>query len=463
MSKLWGGRFNQTTDDVINTFNASIDFDARLWRHDIRGSIAHVKMLGKCSIITPDEAEAIGAGLTAVEEDLSIGSSVFSPEFEDVHMNVEHLLREKIGPIAGKLHTGRSRNDQIATDIRLWLKDEVENILGLIKGVQAQLLLQSNEHVDTVLPGMTHLQHAQPVRLAHHLLAYFWMLQRDRERLVDAATRMDVLSLGAGALAGTSYPIDRQFVAEQLGFARVSENSMDSVSDRDFVVETLSAIAILFVHLSRFSEEMILWNSQEFGFVTMGDNVTTGSSIMPQKKNPDVVELIRGKSGRTFGNLMAVLTMLKGLPLSYNKDMQEDKEPLFDSVDTAKISLQSLRILLQNMTFSVDRMLSATRGDFSTATDLADCLVRAGLPFREAHEVVGNVVKNCELSGRILEDLSVADLIEFSPLFVGAGRDITSVVGSVNSRTSAGGVGREALLYQLDQAKDALAKERSRI
>jgi argininosuccinate lyase len=305
---------------------------------------------------------------------------------------------------------------------------------------------------------MTHLQHAQPVRLSHHLLAYFWMLQRDRERLQDSFGRVDVLPLGSGALAGTSYPIDRQMVADELHFAKVSENSMDSVSDRDFVVETLSALALLFVHLSRFSEEMILWNSQEFSFVVMGDNVTTGSSIMPQKKNPDVVELIRGKSGRVFGNLMAMLTILKGLPLAYNKDLQEDKEPIFDSIDTAKVSLNALYVLLNNIEFKSDRMLEATSGDFSTATDLADYLVKNGLPFREAHEVVGNIVKFCEKTSQTLEELTPADLLQFSPLFSSASSNIGSVISSVNSRNSRGGVGSDALAYQMNAARETLGK-----
>jgi len=458
MSKLWAGRFSQDTEDLINDFNASIDFDARLWRHDILGSLAHVKMLGACGIIEPGEASQIIAGLNAIQVDLESGSSEFSRDFEDVHMNVEHLLKAKIGPVAGKLHTGRSRNDQVATDLRLWLKDEIKTVIQLITEVQSRLIRLAEEHIDTVLPGMTHLQHAQPVRLSHHLLAYFWMLKRDRERLSESCKRVDVLPLGSGALAGTSYPIDREFVARELGFARVSENSMDSVSDRDFVVETLSALALMFVHLSRFSEEMIIWNSQEFSFVTMGDNVTTGSSIMPQKKNPDVVELVRGKSGRVFGNLVALLTVLKGLPLAYNKDMQEDKEPLFDSIDTSKIALRALGILLDNISFNAKKMLAATKGDFSTATDLADFLVKNKLPFREAHEIVGNIVKYCELNNQTLEELSVDSLVQFSKLFEKASDDIGSVLGSVNSRNSQGGVGAAVVAEQLALAKIALVE-----
>jgi argininosuccinate lyase len=458
MSKLWSGRFSEDTESSINDFNASIDFDARLWRYDIIGSLAHVKMLGKCGIIAEEEAEAIVVGLGAVKADLEAGISEFSRDYEDVHMNVEHLLLEKIGPVAGKLHTGRSRNDQVATDLRLWLKDELTTIIQLVQVVQGNLLRLSEQNFDTILPGMTHLQHAQPVRLSHHLLAYFWMLQRDRERLNESYARVDVLPLGSGALAGTSYPIDRNFVAEQLNFRKVSENSMDAVSDRDFVIETLAALALLFVHLSRFSEEMILWNSQEFSFVVMGDNVTTGSSIMPQKKNPDVVELVRGKSGRVFGNLMAMLTVLKGLPLAYNKDLQEDKEPLFDSVDTAIMSLNALNVLLNNIQFNSVRMLAATRGDFSTATDLADFLVRSNLPFREAHEVVGNIVKHCERNKKTLEDVTSSELAQFSLLFKTANKDLGSVAGSVNSRNSQGGVGAGAMADQLQLARQTLGE-----
>jgi argininosuccinate lyase len=458
MSKLWAGRFSADTESTINDFNASIEFDSRLWKHDIIGSLAHVKMLGKCGIITGDEAEEIVTGLKAVRSDIERGVSEFSKDYEDVHMNIEHLLRNKIGPVAGKLHTGRSRNDQVATDLRLWLKDEIAGIRLQVYSVQSRLAALAEDHVGVILPGMTHLQHAQPVRLAHHLLAYFWMLQRDRDRLAQCLQRVDVMPLGSGALAGTSYPIDRQMVADELNFANVSENSMDAVSDRDFVVETLSALSILFVHLSRFSEEMILWSSQEFRFVVMGDNVTTGSSIMPQKKNPDVVELIRGKSGRVFGNLVAMLTVLKGLPLAYNKDMQEDKEPLFDSIDTAKKSLSALRVLLGNLTFNINRMWASTAGDFSTATDLADFLVKNGLPFREAHEIVGNIVKYCESNSKALEDLSRNELLVFSQLFEGADENIGSVSSSVNSRNSQGGTGLSAIQQQLSSARRSLSE-----
>jgi argininosuccinate lyase len=457
MSKLWGGRFSEETDAFVNHFNASIAFDQRLWRHDIQGSLAHVKMLGKCGIISQTEADLIAEGLLAVHHDIETGVSTFSEEAEDVHMNIETLLKEKIGPVAGKLHTGRSRNDQVATDIRLWLKDELVDLQASLRDAQSQLVALAEANVDTLLPGMTHLQHAQPVRLAHHLLAYFWMLERDYGRLVDAYARADVLPLGAGALAGTSYPIDREFIAKELGFARISENSMDAVSDRDFAIETLSALSILMMHLSRLCEELILWSSQEFQFVTMGDSVTTGSSIMPQKKNPDVAELIRGKTGRVYGDLTALLTIMKGLPLAYNKDMQEDKEPLFDGIDTAGLCLQALQVLLKNTAFNKDKMANALQGDFSTATDLADYLVGQGLPFRDAHEVVGKIVLDCTKQGNALEDLSPAELVAFSPLFVNAPKDIASVRSSADSRKAPGGVGREAVLAQIESAKALLS------
>ena len=456
MAKLWGGRFSEATNSLVNHFNASIAFDQRLWRHDILGSIAHVRMLGATGIIPADDADVIETGLIAVRDDIEAGRVEFTEEAEDVHMNVETLLRDQIGPLAGKLHTGRSRNDQVATDIRLWLKDELFEIIEAVRKVQGQFIALAEQHIDIILPGMTHMQHAQPVRLSHHLLAYFWMLDRDAARFFDALERTDVLPLGAGALAGTTYPIDRHMVAKELGFAAITENSLDAVSDRDFAIESLSAISLLMMHLSRLSEELILWSNPEFGWVTMGDSVTTGSSIMPQKKNPDVSELIRGKTGRTFGNLMSLLTILKGLPLAYNKDLQEDKEPLFDSVDTARISLGVLSVLLNNLTFHGNKMYGALTGDFSTATDLADYLVRQGLPFREAHEVVGKIVKHCVDTATLLESLSPTDLAAFSELFRDAPADIAAVEGSVNGRNVPGGTGLDAVRIQLEHAKAAI-------
>jgi len=468
--KLWAGRFSQETDALVHQFNASLGFDARLWPYDVQGSIAHVKMLGDCGIIPPSEAQQIRDGLTQLAADLGSGAAQLPPDAEDVHMAVETLLTQRLGPVAGKLHTARSRNDQVATDIRLYVKDAIAEVQARIAGVQETLTTQAEAHLDTLLPGMTHLQHAQPVRLAHHLLAYFWMLSRDEERLAAARRRVDVLPLGAGALAGTTFPIDRHQVAALLNFSGVAENSMDAVSDRDFALETVSALAILMMHLSRLCEELILWNTPEFDWVEMGDNVTTGSSIMPQKKNPDVAELVRGKTGRVYGDLTSLLTVMKGLPLAYNKDMQEDKEPLFDALDTATLCLSVLKTMLDNTQFKTERMARSLRGDFSTATDLADYLVRQGLPFRQAHEVVGKLVGVCVRDGRGLEDLTAEDLTSASELFRGAdAQELVSPRGSADARAAFGGTGRAAVETQLENAKtrlsglrESLAKERDR-
>lgn len=455
--KLWAGRFAQETDALVHQFNASLAFDARLWPYDIIGSVAHVKMLGACGIIPQLEAQAIADGLNALAEDLKSGAAELPADAEDVHMAVETLLTQRLGPVAGKLHTARSRNDQVATDIRLYAKDAVRAAQEQIRAVQATLTAQAGNHVETLLPGMTHLQHAQPVRLAHHLLAYFWMLARDDERLDDAYRRMDKLPLGAGALAGTTFPIDRRMTADTLAFAGVTENSLDSVSDRDFALEICAGLSIMMVHLSRLCEELILWNTPEFSWVEMGDNVTTGSSIMPQKKNPDVAELVRGKTGRVCGDLQSLLMVMKGLPLAYNKDMQEDKEPLFDALDTSQMCLSVLNTLLQNTTFQAERMARSLHGDFSTATDLADYLVRQGLPFRQAHEVVGKIVGNCVREGRALEDVSSDELTLASPLFAGVDASkLVSAQGSADARASVGGTGRDVVLQQLEDARALL-------
>lgn len=452
--KLWAGRFALETDALVHRFNASLSFDQRLWPHDINGSIAHVKMLGECGIIPVTDANTIQMGLETLRDDLESGAAELHPEAEDVHMAVETLLTERLGPVAGKLHTARSRNDQVATDLRLYVRDAIDGLRERIGAVQDTLIALSETHLDTLLPGMTHLQHAQPVRLAHHLLAYFWMLARDDERLEQARARVNLLPLGAGALAGTTFPIDRQRVADLLGFHGVIENSLDAVSDRDFAIETVSALALTMMHLSRLSEELILWSSHEFGWVTMGDNVTTGSSIMPQKKNPDVAELVRGKTGRVFGDLTALLTLMKGLPLAYNKDMQEDKESLFDALDTAHLSLSVINTLLQNTQFNAERMAAALHGDFSTATDLADALVRRGLPFRQAHEVVGKLVGDSVRTGRVLEDLTLDDLEAASALFADVdSAALVSPRGSADARAAYGGTGREAVTAQLDCAR----------
>ena len=457
--KLWAGRFAQETDALVHQFNASLRFDQRLWPYDIQGSIAHVKMLGECGIIATDESETIGAGLEALSADLHSGAASLNPDAEDVHMAVESLLTKRIGPVAGKLHTARSRNDQVATDLRLYVRDAIDGLRERVRALQETLVRQAEPHLDTLLPGMTHMQHAQPVRLAHHLLAYFWMLTRDDERLQDARKRVDVLPLGAGALAGTTFPIDRHRVATLLNFAGVADNSLDAVSDRDFAIETVAALSLVMMHLSRLCEELILWNNPEFGWVEMGDNVTTGSSIMPQKKNPDVAELVRGKTGRVYGDLMALLSVMKGLPLAYNKDMQEDKESLFDALDTAHVCLSVMNTLLENTSFRTERMADSLRGDFSTATDLADCLVRQGLPFRQAHEVIGHIVGDCVRAGRVLEDLTTEDLMAASPLFEGVDAGaLVSPRGSADAREAFGGTGREAVRAQMARAQERLGR-----
>jgi len=461
--KLWGGRFEGATDALIERLNNSLVFDGRLWRQDIAGSIAHATMLGSTGILTQDEANQIVAGLEALRADIDSGTVELPADAEDVHTAVEGLLRERLGSVAGKLHTARSRNDQVATDIRLYLRDECASIGTELRALQQTLLDTASAHFDTVLPGCTHLQHGQPIVLAHHLLAYFWMLDRDHERLEDLVPRVNRLPLGAGALAGTGFPIDRRQVAKALGFEAILENSLDAVSDRDFAIEFLAFASILMMHLSRLAEELILWNSPEFGYVTLDDRVTTGSSIMPQKKNPDVAELARGKTGRVFGDLVALLTLMKGLPLAYNKDMQEDKEPLFDAIDTLHLVLPAMQLTISTAKFRAERMLQATRGDFSTATDLADYLVGQGLPFREAHDVVGEVVRYCLEQRTTLEDLTPEVLAKFSPLLatVERGREAVAaltVQSSVAVRRSEGGTAPDSVRVQWERASICMNK-----
>jgi argininosuccinate lyase len=461
---MWGGRFDGQTDELIERLNNSLVFDARLWRHDIIGSIAHAEMLGAAGIVSPDESVQLVQGLTTLLQDIASGAVVLPPDAEDVHTAVECLLRDRLGPVAGKLHTARSRNDQVATDVRLYLRDECVIINSEIAGFQETLVSLAEREMDTILPGYTHLQHAQPILLAHHLLAYFWMLDRDRERLADCRKRVNRLPLGAGALAGTGFPIDRHSVAIHLGFEGVLPNSLDAVSDRDFAAEFLAAAAIVMMHLSRLAEEIILWNSPEFGFILLDDAVTTGSSIMPQKKNPDVAELARGKAGRVYGDLMTLLTVMKGLPLAYNKDMQEDKEPLFDAVDTLRLVVPAMQRTLATARFRQDRMAAATHGDFSTATDLADYLVRCGLPFREAHDIVGAVVRSCIERGSVLEDLDHATLATFSPLLTEnteAALAVLRVQNSVATRNSYGGTAPDAVQAQLREAKQRLTGQKA--
>ena len=416
-TKLWGGRFTSGTAPSVEAFTASIDVDARLYRHDIRGSIAHAKMLAKQRIIPASDARSIVRGLQAVEREIDSGKFAFSQADEDIHMNIERRLTEIIGPAGGKLHTARSRNDQVALDMRLYLRDEVKNVIDGLRVLQRQLAMAARKNLDVIMPGYTHLQRAQPVLLAHHLLAYVDMFERDCQRFADGSGRINVMPLGSGALAGTTFPIDRAYVAKLLGFPRVSKNSIDAVSDRDFLLEFLAAASILFVHLSRLAEELVLWSSQEFGFIELPDGYCTGSSMMPQKKNPDVPELIRGKTGRVFGHLHSLLTIMKGLPLAYNRDLQEDKIPLFDTVDTVEASVKIMGEVIAGMKVRRERMLAAVKDGYMNATDLADYLVERGMAFRLAHEAAGKVVQYCVKEKKRIEELSLAELKRFSSKF----------------------------------------------
>ncbi|MEN6370468.1 MAG: argininosuccinate lyase [Armatimonadota bacterium] len=455
--KLWGGRFAKPTDKAVEEFTASVHYDSRLFEQDIRGSITHARMLGKCGIIPADDSVKIVEGLKSLLEDYHAGKVEFDPSAEDVHMNVEKLLYARIGDAAGRLHTARSRNDQVATDVRLWIKDETSVITELIADFQRVLVDLAGDHLDTLMPGYTHMQHAQPVLLAHHLLAYFWMLERDKGRFNDCRKRADVLPLGSGALAGTGFPIDRDFVACELGFSRISENSLDAVSDRDFISEFLAATAIAMTHLSRFAEELVYWSTPEFGFVELDDSVTTGSSIMPQKKNPDAAELTRGKTGRVFGDLITILTVQKGLPLSYNRDLQEDKEPIFDAADTLRGALNVFIPMVATARFNKDRMRRSLKGDFSTATDLADYLVRTGMPFRNAHAVVGKLVADCIASNRDLSDLTLDELKHLVPEATEEALQLLKPEESAAARSVPGGTARSAVERQLDAARAALS------
>ncbi|MGD8190239.1 argininosuccinate lyase [Brevibacillus ginsengisoli] len=447
--KLWGGRFTKPTNQLVEEYTASITFDQQMWRQDIVGSLAHVAMLGKCGILPMDEVKTIIAGLKKVKERIERGEVAFQIAHEDVHMNIEKLLIEEIGPVGGKLHTGRSRNDQVALDMHLYLREKTLEIISLAMYLQNALLEQAQQHLDTVMPGYTHLQRAQPVLLGYHLMAYVSMLQRDIERFQEGWKRTNVLPLGAGALAGTTFPIDRGFVAEMLQFDGIYQNSMDAVSDRDFIVEFLSSASLLMTHLSRLCEELVIWSSQEFAFIELDDAFCTGSSIMPQKKNPDVAELVRGKTGRVYGNLFGLMTVLKGLPLAYNKDLQEDKEGMFDTVNTIHGALALLSPMIQTMQVRKERMRQAVTQDFSNATDLADYLVTKDLPFRQAHEVVGRAVLYCIEQNKYLLDCSLQEFKEFSPLIeedVYAALDIDTVV---NARNVLGGTARNQVELQI--------------
>lgn len=454
--KLWGGRFTKPTNQLVDEYTASINFDKKLAVYDIQGSQAHVKMLKKCGIIPESDANAIADGLLTVLQNIQSGKAELSEEHEDIHMNVEKLLIEEVGPVGGKLHTGRSRNDQVALDMRLYLRDTIATITGLLAQLQKALIGQAKANMDTVMPGYTHLQRAQPVLFAHHMMAYVFMFQRDMERLSDSLKRVNKSPLGAGALAGTTFPIDRKFVAEELGFDGICENSLDAVSDRDFVVEFLADASLISMHLSRLCEELVLWSSAEFDFIELDDSFTTGSSMMPQKKNPDVAELVRGKTGRVYGNLIGMLTTLKGLPLAYNKDMQEDKEGMFDSAETLEGALALFAPMIETMQVKKENMYEAVSKDFSNATDLADYLVGKGMPFRESHAVVGQVVLHCIQQGKYLLDLKFDEFQSFSGLVEEDIFEALKPESVVNARSIAGGTARNSVEEQIRIAEQVL-------
>jgi len=457
MKKPWSGRFKEKTSAIVESFTESISFDRRLWRYDIEGSIAHARMLGRQGIITEEDSGRIIEGLREIAHEIESGRFRFREGLEDIHMNIEAALIRKIGPAGKKLHTARSRNDQIALDLRLYLRDEIGQIISAVAGLQETLLNMAERYIDCIMPGYTHMQRAQPVLLSHHLLAYVEMLERDRERLRDTLRRVNVLPLGACALAGTSLPIDREYVASLLGFDRVVENSIDAVSDRDFAIEFLSDAAILMMHLSRFAEELVLWSTEEFSFIALPDAFATGSSIMPQKKNPDVAELIRGKTGRVYGDLLSLLTTMKGLPLSYNRDMQEDKMPVFDSVDTVKACLSVLDGMLHSIRFNRQKMAAAASEGYSTATDIAEYLVRKGIPFREAHGITGRIVLYCMENRRRLDDLKITEFRRFSRLIEPDIYTHLNAEGSVMSKASRGGTSRTEVKKQIKRLKKVVA------
>lgn len=456
MKKLWSGRFQKETNQLVDDFHSSIAFDRRLYRQDIQGSIAHASMLGRQGILTPGETRLIIGGLKEILADIKAGRVEFSQEAEDIHLNIEQLLVAKIGEPGKKLHIARSRNDQIALDMRLFLKEEIKEIVRLLKELQITLLDLAQKHVTTIMPGYTHLQRAQPVTFAHHLLAYIQMFNRDMERLKDCYRRTDVLPLGAGALAGTTLPIDPYYVAELLGFSAVAENSLDAVSDRDFIVEFLATAALIMAHLSRFSEEVVLWSSAEFDFLELDDAYSTGSSMMPQKKNPDVAELVRGKAGRVFGDLLALLTVLKGLPLAYNKDLQEDKEALFDAVDTVKKCLLIFRPLIATLQVKEDKMARAAGEGFTNATDLADYLAAKGIPFREAHRIAGELVYFCLQEKKTLEELTLEDYQKFSPVVQNDVYQFIHLQRCVRERRLLGGPSPDEVRVMIKRAREKI-------
>lgn len=454
--KAWGGRFSEQPEDWVDEFNASIHFDKTLIKQDIQGSIAHATMLANQEIITADESKQIIEGLNDILQDYLNNQITFDVSLEDIHLNIEHELIKRIGDTGGKLHTGRSRNDQVATDMHLYTKAEVEQLIELITSFQTSILTVAENHIDTIMPGYTHLQRAQPISFAHHILTYYWMLSRDKSRFEDSLKRIDISPLGAAALSGTTYPIDRHETQSLLGFSSLYENSMDAVSDRDYIVETLHNISLTMVHLSRFAEEIIFWSSAEANFVTLSDAFSTGSSIMPQKKNPDMAELIRGKVGRTTGHLMSMLMTLKGLPLAYNKDMQEDKEGLFDALHTLKGSLRIFEGMVDSMTVNVEHLQQTVNNDFSNATELADYLVTKDVPFRTAHEIVGKLVLWCIQNNKYLLDVPLSKYQEAHPLIEDDIFTFLTPANFVSRRISYGSTGQEAVKQQIKQIKAQL-------
>ncbi len=456
-AKAWSGRFNEPVSELVKRYTASVDFDKRLAEFDIQGSLAHSKMLGAQGIISQDDVKQIAQGLNEILQEIRAGQFEWRLDLEDVHLNIEKRLTDKIGDAGKRLHTGRSRNDQVSTDVRLWLRAVADDVVAGIRKLQTSIVDLAETHFDTAMPGFTHLQVAQPVTFGHHLMAYFEMLQRDAARFADARKRINRLPLGAAALAGTSYPIDREMVAKELGFDGVCENSLDAVSDRDFAIEFTAAAALVMTHLSRFSEELILWSSPRFAFVDIADRFCTGSSIMPQKKNPDVPELVRGKTGRVTGNLMALLTLMKSQPLAYNKDNQEDKEPLFDTADTLLVTLEIYADMLRGIKVNKEAMRTAATEGFATATDLADYLVKKGTPFRDAHEVVALAVRHAVDKGCDLSDLSLAELQKFSAQISDDVYQVLTLEGSLASRNHIGGTAPAQVKQAIARARKSLA------
>ncbi|MEB7381872.1 argininosuccinate lyase [Staphylococcus warneri] len=455
-NKAWGGRFEAQPEEWVDEFNASIDFDQNLIDQDVQGSIAHATMLANQNIISQDEAHTIIEGLKAIQKDVHQNKIAFKASLEDIHLNIEHELIQRVGEAGGKLHTGRSRNDQVATDMHLYTKEEVNGIIELIKSLQQTILSIANQHVDTIMPGYTHLQRAQPISFAHHIMTYFWMLERDKSRFQDSMKRIDISPLGAAALSGTTHPIDRHETQKSLNFSAVYENSLDAVSDRDYIVETLHNISLTMVHLSRFSEEIIFWSTDEAKFITLSDAFSTGSSIMPQKKNPDMAELIRSKVGRTTGHLMSMLVTLKGLPLAYNKDMQEDKEGLFDAIHTIKGSLKIFEGMLDTMTVNTNRLNETVTKDFSNATELADYLVSKNVPFRTAHEIVGKIVLDCINKGVYLLDVPLEDYQSHHESIEADIYDFLKPENCLKRRKSYGSTGQDAVKHQLSVAQQLM-------